>query len=123
MADGRVHQQDMLEAIQFIRDELDQLEAQVRDLPRQGKVGTDDLESDSTHVVRVLDAGEGTKHGDAMTRIDGIVTFLKPAGTDIEQDDAVRVRVFDVGDTYAHATVLRQATEDELRNTQPQTND
>lgn len=115
MTDGHVQPDDMLEAIDFIREELDELEAQVRQLPRQGKVSTNDLDVDDTHVVRVIDSGDGTKHGDPMARIDGIVTFLKRAGEDVQKDDVVRVRISDVGDTYAHATVLHHATEDELQ--------
>lgn len=74
--------------------------AQNRDARRQ-------LSTGETHRVVIIDppSDDGSS---AYTQIDGIATFIAPQGMALDTGDTVRIKLVDIGETYAHAVATER---------------
>lgn len=108
MSDGHVTRDDLKNRIDAVQDALDSLKADVDNLPTTDKMVDADekLTVGEEREVIIEDAGSGTKHGDPMARIDGIVTFLqKDGGVSVDTGQPVDVVITDVNESHAKGVI------------------
>lgn len=66
-----------------------------------------------TETVVVITPPEENDGEQAVSKLDGIVTFIKPGKFDLQQGDVIRVRIYDVGDSHANAVTLEHVEGDQ----------
>lgn len=98
--------QDRLEALESIFSErtLDREQGHTQAKKRDARTK---LQPGETHQV-VIDSppGEGRDPNKAVGRVDGIVVFVDPQGTEIRENDVLKILIKDVEDNCAKANVL-----------------
>lgn len=60
----------------------------------------------------VIEPPENVDGSCALTKIEGIYTFLQSRSTRLERGDVVRARISDVGQNHADAIVLEKITQE-----------
>lgn len=58
----------------------------------------------------VIEKAPGEEGPDAVSRIDGIVTFVTPQSEQVSPGDTVRVKITNVGENHANAVALETLT-------------
>lgn len=66
----------------------------------------DTLDRGETVDVVVITPPEDNNGTDAVSKIEGIYTFVEPGPYELDRGDIVRVRITDVGDNHAEALTL-----------------
>lgn len=66
-----------------------------------------------TEVVVVKTPPEENDGERAVSKIDGIVTFVDSGQFDLQRGDVIRVRIYDVGDSHADAITLEHVEGDQ----------
>ena len=101
-------QQRLIEAVEQIHTQLSEIEeivaAEEAHADAQTRDARDQLSSGDVYEV-VIETPPGESGRDAVARIDGIVTFVKPGGHELEAATTAKIKITDVGDSQAHAIV------------------
>lgn len=82
----------------------DVLEAEVAHDDAKTQDARDQLTPGDTHQV-VIETPPGESGRDAVARINGIVTFVKPGDNELDTATTAEIKITDVGDSQAHAVV------------------
>lgn len=96
----------MTDAVAQINEQLgiieDILDAEASHEDARTRDARDQLSAGETRRL-VIESPPGESGPDAVARIDGIVTFVKPRGHTLDAATTAEVKITDVGDSQAHA--------------------
>lgn len=98
---------DIEERVRKLESRLDEFnekqEAHIRAKYRDAR---EILERGETRILVVITTPEENDGSHAISKIEGIYTFIEAGPTDLHRGDVVRARVVDVGDNHAEALAL-----------------
>lgn len=108
--------QRLTDAVEAAHEHLANVEAELAEIEdvAQAEKSHDDartrdareqLSAGETYEV-VVENPPGESGRDAVARIDGIVTFVKPNGLGLDIATTAKVKLTDVGDSQAHAIAI-----------------
>lgn len=103
-----------------LRERLDTLEAEVNGMTKEERSHHRAKQTDArktltrgeTHRLVILESPAGNDGEQAVSKIEGIYTFLDIGDMEVSRGDVVCSRILDIGDNHAEAIALEQvATE------------
>jgi predicted RNA-binding protein with TRAM domain len=106
VSEARTEVEETRSRIADIEDALDGvedvIEAEKSHSEAQSRDARDQLAAGDTREV-VIENPPGQDGPDAVTRIDGIITFVAPQEKNLSTGDTVRVKLIDIGESHARA--------------------